>query len=145
MEHIEGRVASGWSAARGVEGVEGGEGATHEGAAHEGAAVDGRSAVWARCPELAPGTASLAVFGDYVPFGVRQALGEGFSSHSLDNTLRVLRPAGAAAAGGGGWVLADVAIRGTSGGFGYGEVHLWDERGALLATASQSFVRRRRV
>jgi acyl-CoA thioesterase len=119
MEHTEGRVARGWP--------EGGH------------AEDGRSAIWARLPALSPGTATLAVFGDYVPFGLRQAVGDGLTTHSLDNTLRVLRRPGP------GWVLADVAIDGLLGGFGYGQVHLWDEDGALLATASQSFMSRRRV
>lgn len=108
-------------------------------AGEPGSAADGRSALWARIPGLQPGTVALAVFGDYVPFGVRQALGEGLATHSLDNTVRVLRPAGP------GWVLADIAVDGVDGGFGYGRVDLWDAEGRLLATASQSFTCRRRT
>jgi acyl-CoA thioesterase-2 len=118
MERVSARIALGWP--------EGGH------------ASDGRSAVWGRIPGLTSGAATLAVFGDYVPFGLRQAIGEGHLSHSLDNTLRVLRPPRS------GWVLADVAIHGVGGGYGYGRVHLWDEDGTLLATASQSFTCRPR-
>jgi acyl-CoA thioesterase len=119
MERVDARLALAWP--------EGGH------------AEDGRSAVWARIPDLVPGPAALAVFGDYVPFGLRQALGEGLASHSLDNSLRVLAPMQP------GWVLADIAIHGVGGGFGYGAVHLWDEAGRLLGTAGQSFTCRRRA
>jgi acyl-CoA thioesterase len=118
MERVDARLARAWP--------EGGQ------------AEDGRSAVWARIPRLLPGPVALAVFGDYVPFGLRQAVGDGLASHSLDNSLRVLAPMGP------GWVLADIAIHGVSGGFGYGRVHLWDEAGRLLGTAGQSFTCRRR-
>jgi acyl-CoA thioesterase len=118
MERVDARLALAWP--------EGGQ------------ATDGRSAVWARIPDLAPGAAALAVFGDYVPFGLRQAVGDGLVSHSLDNSLRVLSPMEP------GWVLADIAIHGVGGGFGYGRVHLWAEAGHLLGTAGQSFTCRYR-
>ena len=53
-------------------------------------ASDGHAALWARVPdvlEMSAGT--LAILGDYVPFGVGQALGELVTGSSLDNTLRV--------------------------------------------------------
>jgi acyl-CoA thioesterase len=106
--------------------------------ARTGPSPDGRSAVWVRFPELEPGAATLAACGDYVPFGLRQVIGDGFATHSLDNTLRMRRAPGS------GWVLADIVIEGVTGGFGHGSVRLWDESGELLATASQSFTCRPR-
>ena len=104
------------------------------------ALTDGaHTAIWMRIPELEPGGPTLGVAGDYVPLGLRHALGDGWSTHSLDNTLRVL------SAPLGEWVLADVLIEGVSGGFGTGRVHLWDETGRLLGTAGQSFTCRRRA
>jgi acyl-CoA thioesterase len=78
--------------------------------------------------------AALAVFGDYVPFGVGQALGEYMSGSSLDNTLRVFRLVPTE------WVLVDVRVDAVHNGFGHGTVHLWAEDGTLLGTASQSCV-----
>jgi acyl-CoA thioesterase-2 len=97
---------------------------------------DGRSMLWARMPdmlELSSG-AALAILGDYVPFGIRQALGRPSGGNSLDNTLRVyeLVPTN--------WVLLDIRIHAVAHGFGHGVVHLWTEDGTLLATASQSTI-----
>lgn len=103
-----------------------------------GRVKDGRSSVWARVPGLAPGSPTLGILGDYVPFGVRQCMGDRVGTHSLDNTVRVLGSVGA------GWILADIAVAGISGGFGHGRVHLWGEDGRLLGTASQSFTCRPR-
>jgi acyl-CoA thioesterase-2 len=103
-----------------------------------GGGIDGRSAVWVKVPTLDPGAATLGVIGDYVPFGLREALGDGWATHSLDNSIRVLRRPDA------GWVLADIAIEGVASGFGHGRVHLWDGGGQLLATATQSFTCRPR-
>ncbi len=93
---------------------------------------DGRSALWVRLPDLEMSAAALAVVGDYVPFGIGQALGRRTGSNSLDNTLRVVsrRPTE--------WFLADVRIHAVADGFGHGLVHLWAEDGTLLGTASQS-------
>ena len=78
--------------------------------------------------------AAIAILGDYVPFGISQALGDWIPSNSLDNTIRVhrLEPTE--------WVLCDVRIDSVSRGFGHGSVYLWTESGTLLATASQSAV-----
>jgi acyl-CoA thioesterase len=96
----------------------------------------GRSLLWARMPDMldVSSGAALAILGDYVPFGIRQALGQPGGGNSLDNTLRVydLVPTR--------WVLIDIHIHAVAKGFGHGVVHLWTEDGALLATASQSTI-----
>jgi acyl-CoA thioesterase-2 len=96
---------------------------------------DGRSALWAKLPEILElSSASLAILGDYVPFGIGQALGLRAGGSSLDNTLRIGRQAETE------WVLLDVRVHQVHNGFGHGDVHLWSESGALLATASQSTI-----
>lgn len=101
---------------------------------------DGRSAMWARVPDLLDlsSGAALAILGDYVPFGIGQALGRNGGGNSLDNTLRVYRLVPTE------WVLIDIRIHAVARGFGHGEVHLWAEDGTLLATASQSTIVRLR-
>jgi acyl-CoA thioesterase-2 len=99
---------------------------------------DGRSSLWARLPQvLDMSSASLAILGDYVPFGIAQALGIWAGGNSLDNTLRIGRLTDTE------WVLLDVRIHQIVNGFGYGDVHLWSEEGVLLATASQSTIVRK--
>jgi acyl-CoA thioesterase len=97
---------------------------------------DGRSLLWARVPDLLDlsSGASLAILGDYVPFGIGQALGQVGGGNSLDNTLRVYRLVPTE------WVLLDIRIHAVAHGFGHGVVHLWSEEGTLLATASQSTI-----
>jgi acyl-CoA thioesterase len=98
--------------------------------------VGGRSTLWARTPDgldLASG-AGLAILGDYVPFGIRQALGRPGGGNSLDNTLRVYRLVPTE------WVMLDIRIHGVANGIGHGVVHLWADDGTLLATASQSAI-----
>jgi acyl-CoA thioesterase-2 len=100
----------------------------------------GRSALWVRVPDVEMSAAALSILGDYVPFGISQALGSWYPINSLDNTLRVvhLEPSE--------WVLIDVRVDGLYHGFGHGSVHLWNQAGTLLATASQStLVRNRRL
>lgn len=99
-------------------------------------APDGRSALWARMPDLleVSSGAALAILGDYVPFGIAQALGRIGGGNSLDNTLRVYQLVTT------DWVLLDVRVHGIANGFGHGEVHLWSRDGTLLATASQSTI-----
>ncbi|HLT15608.1 MAG TPA: acyl-CoA thioesterase [Acidimicrobiales bacterium] len=95
----------------------------------------GRSALWARIPELLDmSAATLAILGDYVPFGIGQALGARAGGNSLDNTLRIGRLVPTE------WVLLDVRVHAIRNGFGHGDVHLWAEDGTLLATASQSTI-----
>jgi acyl-CoA thioesterase II len=99
-------------------------------------AADGRSMLWARMPDLLDlsSGASLAILGDYVPFGIGQALGRIGGGNSLDNTLRVYRLVPTE------WVLLDIRVHAVAHGFGHGAVHLWSEDGSLLATASQSTI-----
>ena len=95
----------------------------------------GRSALWAKLPDvLDMSSASLAVLGDYVPFGIGQALGLRAGGNSLDNTLRVGRLERT------DWVLLDIRVHQVVNGFGYGDVHLWTNEGVLLGTASQSTI-----
>src|SRR3954451_3188370 len=95
----------------------------------------GNSALWVRMPEvLDMSAAALAIIGDYVPFGIGQALGERAGGNSLDNTLRVATRVPT------DWVLADIRVHAVHDGFGHGLVHLWAEDGTLLATASQSTI-----
>jgi acyl-CoA thioesterase II len=95
----------------------------------------GHAALWIRLPELLDmSAAALAIVGDFVPFGIGQALGERAGGNSLDNTLRVAHRVPTT------WVLADVRVHAVADGFGHGLVHLWAEDGTLLGTASQSAI-----
>jgi acyl-CoA thioesterase len=101
----------------------------------DGTPSDGHTALWARMPEvLDMSGAALAVLGDFVPFGIGQALGLAAGGNSLDNTIRVARlePTD--------WVLLDIRIHAVHGGFGHGAVLLWSDTGRLLAVASQSTI-----
>jgi acyl-CoA thioesterase len=101
----------------------------------DGTPGDGRSALWARLPDqLEVSGAGLAILGDYVPFGVGQALGVPAGGNSLDNTLRVAQLVPTR------WVLLDIRIHTVQNGFAHGLVHQWAEDGTLLATASQSVI-----
>ena len=99
---------------------------------------DGRSSLWVRMGELDLTQASLlAIFGDYVPFGIGQALGQRAGGNSLDNTIRIAHRHAT------DWVLADIRVHAVHDGFGHGLVHLWSQDGVLLGTASQSTIVRR--
>ena len=98
----------------------------------DGTPGDGRSALWARVPELDCSAALLGLLGDYVPFGVGQALGRHAGGRSLDNTIRVATIVPTE------WVLLDVRVHAVANGYGHGLVHLWAEDGTLLGTASQT-------
>jgi len=98
-----------------------------------GAPGDGRSALWIRLP-VEVSAAGLAIVGDYVPFGIGQALGRRTSGKSLDNTLRIAHRVPTE------WILADVRVHAVADGFGHGLVHLWSEEGVLLGSASQTAV-----
>jgi acyl-CoA thioesterase len=100
----------------------------------DGSPGDGRSAVWARVPDLDISAVTLGVLGDWVPFGIGQALGARAGGNSLDNSLRVVDIVPTE------WVLLDIRVSAVAHGFGHGLVHLWGEDGSLLATASQSAI-----
>jgi acyl-CoA thioesterase len=82
--------------------------------------------------ELTPAT--LSIVGDYVPFGISQALGARAGGNSLDNTMRIASRAQTE------WILADIRVHAVGDGFAHGLVHLWTEDGTLLGTASQSTI-----
>ena len=82
--------------------------------------------------------AAGGMLGDYVPFGIGQALGLPAGGNSLDNTLRVVRVIPTE------WVLVDLRIHAIERGFGHGLAHLWAEDGSLLATARNEPRRARR-
>jgi acyl-CoA thioesterase len=93
------------------------------------------AALWVRVPEMLDmSAAALAIIGDFVPFGIGQALGKRAGGNSLDNTLRVAHRVPTE------WVLADVRVSAIADGFGHGLVHLWSLDGTLLGTASQSTI-----
>ena len=100
---------------------------------------DGRASLWVHLPSLEMSAAALAIVGDYVPFGIGQALGHRAGGNSLDNTLRVVRRHPTE------WILADIRVHAVADGFGHGLVHLWAEDGTLLGTASQSAIVARRT
>jgi acyl-CoA thioesterase-2 len=101
----------------------------------EGNPGDGTASMWIRVPDLLDMSATaLAILGDYVPFGIGQALGAQAGGNSLDNTLRVARLVPTE------WVLLDIRIDANVNGFGHGVVHLWAVDGTLLASASQSTI-----
>jgi acyl-CoA thioesterase len=102
-----------------------------------GTAGSGNASLWVRLPEvLEMSAAALAIIGDFVPFGISQALGQRAGGNSLDNTLRVAHRVPTE------WVLADVRVHAVADGFGHGLVHLWAQDGTLLGTASQSAILR---
>jgi acyl-CoA thioesterase len=104
----------------------------------DGTHGDGSVVLWARLPEvLDMSAAALGILGDYVPFGISQALGVMGGGNSLDNTLRVARVVPTK------WVLLDIKVHAIHNGFGHGIVHLFAEDGTLMATASQSTIVRR--
>jgi acyl-CoA thioesterase-2 len=101
----------------------------------DGTPGSGRCALWVRLPGLLDlNPATLSIIGDYVPFGISQALGQRAGGNSLDNTLRVVSRAQTE------WILADIRVHAVADGFGHGLVHLWTEDGRLLGTASQSTI-----
>jgi acyl-CoA thioesterase len=100
----------------------------------EGPSADGRSSLWARLDGLESSTTTLAILGDFVPFGISQALGRWSGGTSLDNTIRVVRRVPTE------WVHLDIRVQAVASGYGHGLVHLWAEDGTLLGTASQTAV-----
>lgn len=90
------------------------------------------SALWARVSDLDTSAAAMAIFGDLVSGGATQPLGRPTMGRSLDNTIRI------ASLEQTDWVLCEIHMHALVGGFAQGTGFLWSERGALLATASQS-------
>jgi acyl-CoA thioesterase II len=121
-EHIEMRVANG----RGLAALTGEP------------SDDGRSAMWTRLRTGGDASSAplLGILGDFVPYGLGQAIGDRAGGSSLDNTLRMVRRVSTE------WVLLDIRVHGLANGFGHGLVHQWAETGELLATCSQTVVLR---
>jgi acyl-CoA thioesterase-2 len=92
----------------------------------------GRCAVWVSVTDLEMSAAYLAIVGDYIPFGISQALGVLAGGRSLDNTVRVVSREET------DWVLCDIRMHAVAHGFGHGTLHLWSRQGTLLGTASQT-------
>lgn len=106
----------------------------------DGTPSDGHASLWVRVPDFDCGPASLAILGDYVPWGIGQALGQHVGGNSLDNTLRIVhRPTEADRDA---WILVDVHVYAVADGFAHGRVNLWSRDGRLFATAGQSVVAR---
>ena len=95
---------------------------------------EGRASMWVRLRDVEPSAASLAVLGDYVPWGISQAFGSWTRSNSLDNTMRVVQVVPT------DWVLLDVRIQAVHHGFGHGDVYQWSQDGTLMGIASQSAI-----
>jgi acyl-CoA thioesterase len=101
----------------------------------DGVGGDGNASLWVRLPDdLEPSAVGLAILGDFVPFGIGQALGVGAGGTSLDNTIRIHKVVPTE------WVLVDVYVHAVADGFAHGRVHLWAEDRTLLAIASQSSI-----
>ena len=97
----------------------------------------GNASLWVRIPELdGASAAALAMIGDFVPYGIGQALGVRAGGNSLDNTIRVGHLTTT------GWVLLAAHLQQVANGFGYGRAELWAQDGTLLGEVSQSAVMR---
>ena len=106
----------------------------------DGVPSDGNASMWVRIRDLECSAAALAILGDYVPWGIGQALGLHVGGNSLDNTLRIVHRQTSVDTD--DWLLVDVHAYAVAEGFGHGRVHIWARDGRLLATASQSIVAR---
>lgn len=96
-------------------------------------APDGRLIFWIR-PR---GTcridkAFLAVIADFVPAGIKGALGVHTSARSLDNTFRSCSDVDT------DWVLGEVIMEGMNDGFIHGSIALFDQDKKLLALGNQT-------
>jgi acyl-CoA thioesterase len=93
----------------------------------------GRLCMWVRRRDGIPATpATIAFMADMVPLSVAHGCKVVAGGISLDNTIRVgaFEPSE--------WLLVDLRAHAAVGSYGHGLAHIWSERGALVATASQS-------
>ncbi|MCK9898317.1 acyl-CoA thioesterase II [Frankia sp. AgB32] len=114
-----------------------------EAMARAGLVAPGRSLIWLRPPRPLPLTAaSLAILADMAPAALNEAIGVVVHGMSLDNSIRL----GAAPITDGtedsAWVLLDAQVETSVGGVVHHSARLFDRGGRLLATASQSLLRR---
>jgi acyl-CoA thioesterase len=94
------------------------------------------AAWWVRSLEPIDPLVEAAVLCDYVTYGMGRALGQPMGGLSIDNVLRVHRPA---AAGADGWRLLEVRPDWIAGGFGSGAARLFAD-GELVASGTQTTV-----
>ncbi len=93
----------------------------------------GTMRIWVRLPdELVGTTVGLCIAADFLPMGLRAAIGRPLFGASLDNTVRFVGRAATE------WVLADMQMDTLVDGVGHGSVQLFSAAGELLAIASQS-------
>jgi len=105
----------------------------------DGTAGPGHAALWCRASADGPRVTSvgdLALVGDMLMPSLSGALGVPAAGNSLDNTVRVVERATTE------WVLLDVTVDASAGGFAHAGARLWTEDGTLLAIVSQTLVLR---
>ncbi len=98
------------------------------------ASGDGGTLFWARMPEVEHDPGALAIVADYMPSALGNALNRVMHCTSIDNTIRFASEEPSE------WILCENRIVQVGNGFGYGMVHLWSDKGVLLATAGQSMI-----
>lgn len=102
-----------------------------------GRGEDGRLVLWMRPAQGHAITREmLAVMADFVSSANSSALGKRAGGNSLDNTIRF----GALTTT--EWVLCDIRIEAIVNGITHGVMHLFDQGGGLMASASQSLILR---
>ncbi|MBO6542790.1 MAG: thioesterase family protein [Alphaproteobacteria bacterium] len=102
-----------------------------------GLSDDGHVVLWLKMREDLPiNSSALAVFADFVPSAIGNAIGRNAGGNSLDNTIRIRQMVPTE------WVLCDIRIHGVHNGFAHGRMHLFAESGELMASASQSVILR---
>lgn len=113
------------------------EGRFPEGQDISGRSPDGRLRLWLRSKEgLMADSGLLAVAADYVSVAISNAIGRPAGGNSLDNTIRFVQVEPCE------WILCDIRIEAVRHGIVQGAMHLYSERGTLMATASQSLILR---
>lgn len=91
------------------------------------------TALWARSNEGCPlDIVQLSLFADLLPGGIGQSVGRLGGGASLDNHLRVFAMEETQ------WVLCEMQTLAANSRLAHGEMRLFSEDGALLASASQS-------
>lgn len=98
---------------------------------------DGRLVFWLRAREgHAADACMLAVAADHVASAIAGATGQHAGGNSLDNTIRYGRIVPCE------WILCDVQIDMMLNGIVHGRMNLFSPDGTLMATASQSMIKR---
>jgi acyl-CoA thioesterase-2 len=95
---------------------------------------DARMTYWARFDDdLGASTPILTALADLLPSGMRVGLDKGFRGSSLDNSIRIASNEPTE------WVLIDLHTSAFRHSIGHGIARLYNERGTLLASGTQSF------